>query len=553
MLPSSIRPTVSETTITRVTRLFNGSPTDILNELLQNARRAGATFVQVDYATAGDVTHLIVSDNGCGIEDPARLLALGSSEWSEDTTRREDPAGMGVFALAGKNVEIISRHTSQAQGWSLLVPAEGWTGEIELEPEPATHTIGTTIIVELPAEREGKLARAVEDAARFYPIPIRLLDRELPRSDFLAGALNIVEWNKSRIGIFAGYSDSSTRTVNFHGLTVARTLARLSESRGQRTYHAKLDIGDTPALQLVLPARKEFVENDTLRKLHEACEKAIYATIAMRGPHRLSFQQWTRARQLGIDMPEAAAILPYWQPAESDNDIRLVDRPESTVDDNTILVDDFEPYIAQPLAHALAGHPLRPRLAEPHPAYKGYAWYDALPVLTHPRFHARTGETEIVIGAGQPDPPLKTHLKADAIELRFDIARGAERTGHATPAIVAFGCDDDIWFDTIEHLRIAWTGDTLTPDDLVDLLEKVAFCPSDDSGADSWETQYDYFLREARSLATEILLGKDAAICDQFRDAIARLGWLIPKGRTLRITAAGGEAISVHLDPPQAS
>ena len=67
-----------------------------------------------------------------------------------------------------------------------------------------------------------------------------LFDRELPRSDFLAGALNIVEWSKSRIGIVAGYSDSSTRTANFHGLTVARNLATIIESRGRRTYHAKL-------------------------------------------------------------------------------------------------------------------------------------------------------------------------------------------------------------------------------------------------------------------------------------------------------------------------
>ena len=269
-------------------------------------------------------------------------------------------------------------------------------------------------------------------------------DRELPRSDFLAGALNIVEWNKSRIGIFARYSDSSTGTVNFHGLAVARTLVRPRESRGQRTCHAKLDIGDTPALQLVLPARKELVENDTLRELHEACQRAIYATIAARGPHCLSFRQWTRARELGIDMPEAAAVLPTWQPAQSDNDICLVDHPEIAADDSTILAETFEPYIAQPLAHALADHPFRRRLAEPHSDHKGYAWYDALPVLTHPRFHLRTGETEIVIGEEQSDPPLKTHLKADAIELRFDIMHGAEPTEHATSAIVAFDYDDNI-------------------------------------------------------------------------------------------------------------
>ena len=42
-----IRASVSPETIGKLTRLFNGSLSDILNELLQNARRAGASVVNV--------------------------------------------------------------------------------------------------------------------------------------------------------------------------------------------------------------------------------------------------------------------------------------------------------------------------------------------------------------------------------------------------------------------------------------------------------------------------------------------------------------------------
>lgn len=43
MTPTTIRPSVSPEVINKVTRLFNGSLDDLVNEMLQNARRAGAT------------------------------------------------------------------------------------------------------------------------------------------------------------------------------------------------------------------------------------------------------------------------------------------------------------------------------------------------------------------------------------------------------------------------------------------------------------------------------------------------------------------------------
>lgn len=82
---------------------------------------------------------------------------------------------------------------------------------------------------------------------------------------------------------------------------------------------------------------------------------------------------------------------------------------------------------------------------------------------------------------------------------------------------------------------------------LVDLLEAVCFCASSDSDADSWNTQHDRFLRDARKAATEILLGEDAAICDQFRDLIDRNRWLLPKGRGL-VISVGAETVDVKLD-----
>ena len=78
MLPSSIRANVSPDTISRVGRLFNNTLPDVINELLQNARRAGATCVNVTL-TREDRVLLAVSDDGFGIADPAAILTLGET------------------------------------------------------------------------------------------------------------------------------------------------------------------------------------------------------------------------------------------------------------------------------------------------------------------------------------------------------------------------------------------------------------------------------------------------------------------------------------------
>jgi hypothetical protein len=46
-MTTTIQAQVSSSTLSKVSRLFNASLTDCLNELLQNARRAGASAVKI--------------------------------------------------------------------------------------------------------------------------------------------------------------------------------------------------------------------------------------------------------------------------------------------------------------------------------------------------------------------------------------------------------------------------------------------------------------------------------------------------------------------------
>ena len=68
MKHDTIRATVSPETISKVTRLFNGTIGDILNELLQNARRAGASGVDVDAMPVENGLRVTIADDGCGID-----------------------------------------------------------------------------------------------------------------------------------------------------------------------------------------------------------------------------------------------------------------------------------------------------------------------------------------------------------------------------------------------------------------------------------------------------------------------------------------------------
>src|SRR3546814_1712664 len=90
-----------------------------------------------------------------------------------------------------------------------------------------------------------------------------------------------------------------------------------------RQWSAKVDIVDAPQIHLVLPARKEVVENSALENLRTAIRIAIYRHIQSLGSHRLSHTSWCDAEALGVHLPPASPILEPWTPAQADSDSDL--------------------------------------------------------------------------------------------------------------------------------------------------------------------------------------------------------------------------------------
>jgi hypothetical protein len=90
---------------------FNASLTDILNELLQNARRAGASRVAISYDPAS--MSLTVSDDGSGIFRHGVTIDLGGSGWDGAMQASEDPAGCGLYHFSKflTDIELLKSKT----------------------------------------------------------------------------------------------------------------------------------------------------------------------------------------------------------------------------------------------------------------------------------------------------------------------------------------------------------------------------------------------------------------------------------------------------------
>lgn len=84
----------------------------VISELIQNARRAGATDLQISSGEDSEKRPFIkITDNGSGISDFNSLFILSESNWDSETEQQEQPFGMGFFSVffAGEFTTIESR------------------------------------------------------------------------------------------------------------------------------------------------------------------------------------------------------------------------------------------------------------------------------------------------------------------------------------------------------------------------------------------------------------------------------------------------------------
>ena len=461
---------------------------------------------------------------------------------------------MGVFSLAGRDVVVRSWSKAAGRGWAVHIPADGWEGGVPLAIQSCGIVHGTEIQIMLPPAWDEQLGSALRLAAQYFPLPVHFEGAQLPREDFLAGADQIEEWEGCRIGIFHDGTMEAVHTprINFHGVTVASRLPALSEIEKPLSWRVRVDIVDAPALQLVLPARKEMVENDALCRLREAAEIALYRAICREKSHRLSYEAWARARDLGIALPEADRWLNAWTPNIADTSNRY--QGAAIRSGPMIIMSDHEPDIEQALARALANEtPLGGPLVHENRDFEDYRWYDELPRLLSCSF---TVQRDGVLHRYADDIALPEEFESGPVEnisaeilLRSGGPSPAEPTIYRVPTDMLV-CNNACW--TLDEATILFDGKAnVQPHALADLMHASLFCYSDDCGHDSWDTQSLAFEHEARNLANLLLLGEDEALLAQLRDAVfEHVQWLIPDNRSLTIS---GDRTTISLSLDQAA
>jgi len=91
---STIQLKVDETKLVTNLRHAFTRRSNVISELMQNAHRAGATEICLTI----DDQHIIVDDNGSGIDNFSDLLTVASSGWDAQTITDESPFGLGFLA-----------------------------------------------------------------------------------------------------------------------------------------------------------------------------------------------------------------------------------------------------------------------------------------------------------------------------------------------------------------------------------------------------------------------------------------------------------------------
>jgi hypothetical protein len=292
----------------KIGRYFNSDPSTILDELLQNSRRAGATEIHI--RTNGNST--TITDNGCGIEDPQVLVDLFNSDW-EGLPESEDPAGAGLFSLASHGCIVRSKY------WSVELTKDVFAGKAAAEVKhEGEYIAGTSITVPIRILQPLHIQRL-----RYFPAAIFVYDGDSPdytttggcdyieeRLDYSIrlnrrlGTPKVIEYQGLKIGfVIKNFKEtfSNSLYINFYGIQV-------NEVDGSLPFDVYIDvIGDTP-LRFVLPDRKQVYKNDFYYELVKYIKTIIYQTIMEQESHTLPYRFYEEAKELLPEFPESTPI-----------------------------------------------------------------------------------------------------------------------------------------------------------------------------------------------------------------------------------------------------
>ena len=225
----AVRAGVDPAVVRHAARLLPGTAVEIARALLANARQAGASRVVVT-REGGRTT---VSDDGRGMtgEEGEAILTFGASSASDAVAMDDEPTGVGLFNLAGREALVRSRD------WSLRCPRGAFLGLAEAELTTGLPVVGGTSVA---FEDDGDVASEAARVAVGMPYATVVEGRPVGRraaSDVLALVAE------------PGVSRRTLRGTGFEGIV------------------ARLEVGDAGGFVASVDDRGDVVDGVAARRL----------------------------------------------------------------------------------------------------------------------------------------------------------------------------------------------------------------------------------------------------------------------------------------------
>lgn len=252
---------VNQSNLVKSLKFSFTNKTTVLGELMQNARRAGATSVNFEFAPETKI--LRVTDNGCGIDSIETLLTVAESGWNADVVAQEHPFGIGFLSalFACRHITVVSKSGRISVNTDDVLSFK----PVVITPVPEWDNVTTIIMVAVDLEL-GRVEHELKRLASAFPIPVLFNGIELDRPHAMDSGLEFVDTEIGSISL-AGFDKPNLNNYAYvmylQGLPIYKSSSYASYgSAGYHVIHL-----DSSKFFGRLPDRDELVDKDEVVNL----------------------------------------------------------------------------------------------------------------------------------------------------------------------------------------------------------------------------------------------------------------------------------------------
>ena len=251
---------VNQSNLVKSLKFSFTNKTTVLGELMQNARRAGATQVIFEYYPETKI--LKVTDDGCGIDSIETLLTIAESGWDADVVAQEHPFGIGFLSalFACHHMTVVSKSGRISVNTDDVLSFK----PVNITPVPEWDNATSITMVGVDLEL-GRIEHELKRLASAFPIPVLFNGAELNRPHAMDSGLEFVNTEIGYVCL-AGFDKPGQHNKNYlmylQGLPIYKSSSYGSfGSQGYHVIHL-----DSSKFFGRLPDRDELVDKQDVLK-----------------------------------------------------------------------------------------------------------------------------------------------------------------------------------------------------------------------------------------------------------------------------------------------